>query len=76
MGSTIRQGVKLDNLIQIAHNVEIGKHTLLPLNSCCRFNKIGENCMIGGQVGIVGYLKIGNNVKLLPNPGYNRYQRQ
>jgi len=71
MGSTIiRQGVKLDNLIQIAHNVEIGKHTVIAAQSgVAGSTKIGENCMIGGQVGIVGHLKIGNNVKIAAQSG-------
>ncbi|MDG1916899.1 MAG: UDP-3-O-(3-hydroxymyristoyl)glucosamine N-acyltransferase [Flavobacteriales bacterium] len=71
MGSTIiRQGVKLDNLIQIAHNVEIGKNTVIAAQSgVAGSTKIGENCMIGGQVGIVGHLKIGNNVKIAAQSG-------
>jgi UDP-3-O-[3-hydroxymyristoyl] glucosamine N-acyltransferase len=71
MGSTIiRQGVKLDNLIQIAHNVEIGKHTVIAAQSgIAGSTSIGENCMIGGQVGIVGHLKIGNNVKIAAQSG-------
>ena len=71
MGSTIiRQGVKLDNLIQIAHNVEIGKHTVIAAQSgVAGSTKIGDNCMIGGQVGIVGHLKIGNNVKIAAQSG-------
>jgi UDP-3-O-[3-hydroxymyristoyl] glucosamine N-acyltransferase len=71
MGSTIiRQGVKLDNLIQIAHNVEIGKNTVIAAQSgVAGSTKIGENCMIGGQVGIVGHLKIGDNVKIAAQSG-------
>ena len=71
MGSTIiHQGVKLDNLIQIAHNVEIGKNTVIAAQSgVAGSTKIGENCMIGGQVGIVGHLKIGNNVKIAAQSG-------
>ena len=54
LGSTIiREGVKLDNLIQIAHNVEIGKNTVIAAQSSYGSTKIGENCMIGGQVGIM-----------------------
>ena len=65
MGSTfIRQGVKLDNLIQIAHNVEIGKHTVMASQvGISGSTKIGENCVFGGQVGLAGHLKIGDNVK-------------
>lgn len=71
IGSTIiRQGVKLDNLIQIAHNVEIGKHTVIAAQSgVAGSTKIGENCMIGGQVGIIGHLKIGDNVKIAAQSG-------
>lgn len=66
LGSTIiRKGVKLDNLIQIAHNVEIGENTVIAAQSgVAGSTKIGSNCMIGGQVGIIGHLNIGNNVKI------------
>lgn len=71
MGSTIiRKGVKLDNLIQIAHNVEIGKHTVIAAQTgIAGSTKVGENCMIGGQVGIIGHLKIGDNVKIAAQSG-------
>ena len=67
LGSTIiRRGVKLDNQIQVAHNVEIGKNTVIAAQTgIAGSTKVGENCMIGGQVGISGHLKIGNNVKIL-----------
>ncbi|MDN5202593.1 UDP-3-O-(3-hydroxymyristoyl)glucosamine N-acyltransferase [Fulvivirgaceae bacterium BMA10] len=59
----IRKGVKLDNLIQIAHNVEIGKNTVIAAQSgISGSSKLGENCIIAGQVGIVGHLEIGNRV--------------
>lgn len=66
MGSTIiRRGVKLDNFIQVAHNVEIGENTVIAaLTGISGSTKIGKNCMIGGQVGIAGHLKIGDNVKI------------
>ena len=66
IGSTIiKDGVKLDNQIQIAHNVEIGKNTAIAAQSgIAGSTKIGRNCMIGGQVGIIGHLKIGDNVKI------------
>ena len=66
MDSTvIREGVKLDNLIQIAHNVEIGKHTVIASQSgISGSTKVGEKCVFGGQIGLAGHLKIGNNVKL------------
>ena len=66
LGSTIiRRGVKLDNQIQIAHNVEIGANTVIAAQTgIAGSTKIGENCQIGGQVGIVGHITIGNNVKI------------
>jgi UDP-3-O-[3-hydroxymyristoyl] glucosamine N-acyltransferase len=58
----IRQGVKLDNLIQIAHNVEIGKNTVIAAQTgISGSTKIGENCIFAGQVGIAGHLTIANN---------------
>ena len=71
LGSTIiRSGVKLDNQIQIAHNVEIGKNTVIAAQTgVAGSTKIGENCMIGGQVGIVGHLTIGNNVRIQAQSG-------
>lgn len=63
MGSTIiRRGVKLDNLIQIAHNCEIGAHTAMAAQvGIAGSVKIGENCLFGGQVGIGGHITIGKN---------------
>lgn len=74
LGSTIiRKGVKLDNQIQIAHNVEIGKNTVIAAQTgVAGSTKIGENCMIGGQVGIVGHIIIGNNVKIQAQSGIGR----
>lgn len=74
MGSTIiRSGVKLDNQIQIAHNVEIGKNTVIAAQTgVAGSTKIGENCQIGGQVGIAGHLHIGNNVKIQAQSGVGR----
>lgn len=71
IGSTIiRKGVKLDNLIQIAHNVEIGENTVIAAQTgVSGSTKIGKNCMIGGQVGIVGHIKIGDNVKIQAQAG-------
>lgn len=58
----IRQGVKLDNLIQVAHNVEIGKNTVIAAQAgISGSSKIGENCILGGQVGVAGHLVIANN---------------
>lgn len=66
LGSTIiRKGAKLDNLIQVAHNVEIGENTVIAAQTgISGSTKIGRNCMIAGQVGITGHLKIGDDVKI------------
>lgn len=71
LGSTIiRKGVKLDNLIQIAHNVEIGENTVIAAQTgIAGSTKIGKNCMIGGQVGIVGHIKIAEEVKIAAQSG-------
>lgn len=74
MGSTIiREGAKLDNHIQIAHNVEIGKHTVIAAQcGVAGSTKIGNHCQIGGQVGIAGHITIGNNVKIQAQSGIAR----
>ncbi len=74
LGSTlIRKGVKLDNQIQIAHNVEIGENTVIAAQSgIAGSTKIGKNCLIGGQVGIAGHLTIGNNVRIQAQSGIGR----
>lgn len=74
LGSTIiRKGVKLDNQIQIAHNVEIGENTVIASQTgIAGSTKIGKNCMIGGQVGIVGHIIIGNNVKIQAQSGIGK----
>ena len=66
MGATvIHQGVKLDNLIQIAHNVEIGSHTVMASQGGVAGSaKIGEWCVFGGQVGIAGHIKVGDHVTI------------
>ncbi|MDX2190673.1 MAG: UDP-3-O-(3-hydroxymyristoyl)glucosamine N-acyltransferase [Bacteroidota bacterium] len=66
MGSTtIRKGVKLDNLIQIAHNVEVGTNTVIAAQTgISGSSKIGDNCVIGGQVGIVGHITIANKTSI------------
>ncbi len=71
LGSTIiRKGVKLDNLVQIAHNVEIGENTVIASQSgVAGSTKVGANCMIGGQVGIIGHLQIGDRVKIAAKTG-------
>ncbi len=74
LGSTIlRKGVKLDNQIQIAHNVEIGEHTVIAAQTgVAGSTKIGKYCMIGGQVGIVGHIVIGDYVKIQAQSGIGR----
>lgn len=74
MGSTIiRKGVKLDNQIQIAHNVEIGENTVIAAQTgVAGSTKIGKSGMIGGQVGISGHLTIGNNVRIQAQSGVGR----
>ena len=71
MGSTIiRKGAKLDNLIQIAHNVGIGENTVIVAQTgVAGSTKIGKNCIIGGQVGIIDHLTIGDNVKIAAQSG-------
>ena len=74
LGSTIiRKGVKLDNQIQIAHNVDVGENTVIAAQTgIAGSTKIGKNCQIGGQVGIVGHITIGNNVKVQAQSGIGR----
>ena len=71
LGSTIiRKGVKLDNQIQIAHNVEIDEHTVIAAQTgIAGSTKIGKYCMIGGQVGVAGHLTIGDNVRVQAQTG-------
>ncbi len=71
LGSTrIRKGVKLDNLIQVAHNVDIGENTVIAAQSgIAGSTRIGSACMIGGQVGIVGHISIADGVKLAAQSG-------
>ena len=66
MGSTyVRKGVKLDNLVQIAHNTDIGENTVMSSQvGIAGSTKVGKWCMFGGQVGIAGHITIGNNVHL------------
>jgi len=74
LGSTIiRKGVKLDNQIQIAHNVEIGAHTAIASQTGIAGSaKIGKHCLIGGQVGVAGHIIIGDNVKIQAQSGVGR----
>jgi UDP-3-O-[3-hydroxymyristoyl] glucosamine N-acyltransferase len=71
MGSTIiRKGVKLDNLIQVAHNVEIGENTVIAAQAGIAGSaKVGKSCMIGGQVGIAGHISVAEGVKISAQAG-------
>lgn len=73
MGSTvIKQGVKLDNLIQIAHNVVIGENTVIAAQAgIAGSTKVGRNVMMGGQVGLVGHISIADGVKISSQSGIN-----
>ena len=74
MGSTIiRKGVKIDNLVQIAHNVEIGEHSVIVAQAgIAGSTKIGARCMIGGQAGIIGHLTITDDVKIGAQTGLSK----
>lgn len=74
MGKTlIEKGVKLDNLIQVAHNVTVGENTVIAAQAgIAGSTKIGNNCMIGGQVGIVGHIAIANGTKIQAQSGINK----
>ncbi len=74
MGSTIiRKGVKLDNLIQIAHNAEIGKNTVIASQTGISGSaKIGESNIIGGQVGIVGHVTLAKGTQIQAKSGINK----
>ncbi|MCS6979994.1 MAG: UDP-3-O-(3-hydroxymyristoyl)glucosamine N-acyltransferase [Flavobacteriales bacterium] len=74
LGSTvIRRGVKLDNLIQVAHNVEIGEHTVVAAQSgIAGSTRVGRRCSVGGQVGIIGHLTIADDVKIAAQSGVGK----
>ena len=74
MGSTvIEDGVKLDNLVQIAHNVEVGKNTVIASQTGISGSaKIGEHCVIGGQVGMAGHIKLANNTSVGAQSGVGK----
>jgi len=74
LGSTIiRKGVKLDNLIQVAHNVEIGANTVIAAQTgISGSTKVGENCIVGGQVGIVGHINIAKGSQIQAQSGVSR----
>ncbi len=74
MGATIiRKGVKLDNLIQIAHNAEIGSNTVIASQTgVSGSSKVGENCIVGGQVGIVGHITLAKGTQIQAKSGINK----
>lgn len=74
LGSTlIKTGAKLDNLIQIAHNVEVGNHTVIAAQAgISGSTKIGNNVMIGGQAGLVGHIQIADGVKIGAQSGVSK----
>lgn len=74
IGSTIiRKGVKLDNLIQIAHNVEIGENTVIAAQTgISGSTKVGKNCMLGGQVGLVGHIHIADGTRINAQSGITK----
>lgn len=74
MGSTrIEEGVKLDNLIQIAHNCRIGKHTVMASQAgVAGSTKVGEWCMLGGQVGLAGHITVGDRVEIAAQSGLHK----
>jgi UDP-3-O-[3-hydroxymyristoyl] glucosamine N-acyltransferase len=71
MGSTIiREGVKMDNLIQVGHNVEIGAHTVIAAQTgIAGSTKIGKHCRIGGQVGFVGHIEVADGTQIQAQSG-------
>ena len=71
MGSTIvRRGTKIDNLCQVAHNVEVGPNTVMAaMSGIAGSSKIGEHCIIGGQVGIAGHLTVADNTSFAAQTG-------
>ena len=74
LGSTIlRKGVKLDNLVHIAHNVEVGAHTYMAAGAnIAGSTKIGKNCLIAGQVGVVGHVDIADNTVITAQSGISK----
>jgi UDP-3-O-[3-hydroxymyristoyl] glucosamine N-acyltransferase len=74
IGSTvIKSGAKLDNLVQIAHNVEVGINTVIAAQvGVSGSTKIGNNVMIGGQAGIVGHIKIADGSKINAQSGVSK----
>lgn len=78
MGSTIlHKGVKIDNLIQIAHNVEVGENTVMAAQvGIAGSTKVGKQCLFGGQVGLAGHINVPDNVKVAAQSGISRSVRK
>ncbi|AMR25928.1 UDP-3-O-(3-hydroxymyristoyl)glucosamine N-acyltransferase [Hymenobacter psoromatis] len=78
MGSTlIRQGTKIDNLVQIAHNVEVGRHTVIAAQSgISGSSKVGDYCVLAGQVGLVGHISLANRTTLAAKTGVQKSVRE
>ena len=74
LGSTIiRKGAKIDNLVQIAHNVEIGENSvIIAQTGISGSTRIGKNCMLGGQVGVIGHISIADDVKVAAQSGVGK----
>ncbi|RQO32439.1 UDP-3-O-(3-hydroxymyristoyl)glucosamine N-acyltransferase [Taibaiella sp. KBW10] len=74
MGSTlIKKGAKLDNLLQVAHNVEIGESTVIAAQTgISGSTKLGAHCVVGGQVGIVGHISLANGTKINAKSGVSK----
>ncbi|HSL89244.1 MAG TPA: UDP-3-O-(3-hydroxymyristoyl)glucosamine N-acyltransferase [Ignavibacteriaceae bacterium] len=71
--TTIKRGTKIDNLVQIAHNVVVGEDTVISSQTgISGSTKIGNNCIIAGQVGIVGHIEIGDKVVLMAQSGISK----
>ncbi len=78
MGATIlRKGVKLDNLVMIAHNVDVDENTVIAAQSgISGSTKVGKNCMFGGQVGLIGHINIASGVKIAAQSGITKDIKQ
>ena len=78
MGSTVvRQGTKIDNLVQLAHNVEIGRHTVIAAQTgISGSSKVGDYCVLAGQVGLAGHISLANRTTITAQSGVQKSVRQ
>ncbi len=78
MGSTVvRQGAKIDNLVQLAHNVEVGRHTVIAAQTgISGSSKVGDYCVLAGQVGLVGHISLANRTTITAQSGVQKSVRQ